>query len=68
LSVALGVLNEAGTEDNLGIEVIFENEGKGRVYSKGMMASVSKAFLSSGKSLGGGQVVLRGAPRCRSSD
>ncbi|GAA5960704.1 hypothetical protein JCM8115_001804 [Rhodotorula mucilaginosa] len=60
LSVALGVLNEAGTEDNLGIEVIFENEGKGRVYSKGMMASVSKAFLSSGKSLGGGQVVLRG--------
>ncbi|GAA5868001.1 hypothetical protein JCM3774_001562 [Rhodotorula dairenensis] len=60
LSVALGVLNEAGTEDNLGIEVIFENEGRGRVYSKGMMASVSKAFLSSGKSLGGGQVVLRG--------
>lgn len=60
LSVALGVKNEAGTEDNLGIEVIFENEGRGRVYSKGMMASVSKAFLSSGKSLGGGQVVLRG--------
>ncbi|GAA5992871.1 hypothetical protein JCM10908_001383 [Rhodotorula pacifica] len=60
LSVELGVVNEAGTEDNLGIEVIFESEGRGRVYSKGMMASVSKAFLSSGKSLGGGQIVLRG--------
>lgn len=62
LSVSLGVQNEAGTEENLGIEVIFESAGRGRVYSKGMMASVSKSFLSSGKGLGGGQVVLRGAP------
>ncbi|GAA6052976.1 hypothetical protein JCM3770_001158 [Rhodotorula araucariae] len=60
LAVPLGVLNEAGTDENLGIEVIFESASRGRVYSKGMMGSMSKSFWSSGKALGGGQVVIRG--------
>ncbi|BGP49361.1 hypothetical protein JCM10450v2_005249 [Rhodotorula kratochvilovae] len=60
LAVPLGVINEAGTDENLGIEVIFESASRGRVYSKGMMGSMSKSFWSSGKALGGGQVVIRG--------
>jgi len=62
LCVALGLENESGADASadLGIEVIFEREDRGRVYSKGMIASVSKSFWSSGKGLGGGQIVLRG--------
>ncbi|GAA5917665.1 hypothetical protein JCM5296_007440 [Sporobolomyces johnsonii] len=61
LCVPLGVENESGADtSDLGIEVIFEGADKGRVYSKGMIGSVSKSFWSSGKTLGGGQVVLRG--------
>ena len=68
LCVALGLENESGADASadLGIEVIFEKEDRGRVYSKGMIASVSKSFWSSGKGLGGGQVVLRGWDAFRS--
>ena len=62
LAVALGIANESGSDDSSGgIEVIFEGAARGRVYSRGMMGSMSKSFWSSGKALGGGQVVLRGA-------
>ncbi|GAA5926724.1 putative carboxylic ester hydrolase [Sporobolomyces koalae] len=62
LCVPLGLANESGVDASadLGIEVIFESDERGRVYSKGMIGSVSKSFWSSGKGLGGGQVVLRG--------
>ncbi|GAA5839354.1 hypothetical protein JCM9279_005915 [Rhodotorula babjevae] len=61
LAVALGIANESGSDDSSGgIEVIFESAARGRVYSRGMMGSMSKSFWSSGKALGGGQVVLRG--------
>ncbi|BGP01102.1 hypothetical protein JCM10021v2_004798 [Rhodotorula toruloides] len=60
LATPLGVENEAGTEGNVGIEVIFEGKDRGRVYSKGMLGSMSKSLFSNGKGLGGGQVVLRG--------
>ncbi|BGP25715.1 DDHD domain containing protein [Rhodotorula toruloides] len=60
LATPLGVENEAETEGNVGIEVIFEGKDRGRVYSKGMLGSMSKSLFSNGKSLGGGQVVLRG--------
>lgn len=62
LAVALGVANESGSDDqNVGIEVVWESASRGRVYSKGMIGSMTKSFWSSGKALGGGQVVLRGA-------
>ncbi|GAA6010035.1 hypothetical protein JCM10207_007528 [Rhodosporidiobolus poonsookiae] len=62
LAVALAVENEAEAGGNrmLGIEVIFEGKNRGRVYSKGTLGSLSKSLWSSGKGLGGGQVVLRG--------
>ncbi|GAA5827388.1 hypothetical protein JCM11251_003790 [Rhodosporidiobolus azoricus] len=62
LAVPLAVENEAETAEkrDLGIEVIFEGKDRGRVYSRGMVGSMSKSFFSSGKSLGGGQVIVRG--------
>lgn len=62
LCVPLGLENESGADAaaDLGIEVIFESDERGRVYSKGMISSLSKSFWSSGNGLGGGQVVLRG--------
>lgn len=42
------------------IEVIFQGDDQARLYSKGLMGSVGKSFMSSGKGHGGGQVVLRG--------
>lgn len=60
--VSLGVGNESGVDPSAGagIEVIFANGVEGRVYSKGFLGSMGKSFWSSGKGLGGGQVVLRG--------
>ncbi|GAA5875342.1 hypothetical protein JCM8547_003209 [Rhodosporidiobolus lusitaniae] len=69
LAVALAVENEAetaGKQRDLGIEVIFEGKDRGRVYSRGWLGSTSKGLFSSGKSLGGGQVVLRGWDALRS--
>ncbi|GAA6015612.1 hypothetical protein JCM11491_007174 [Sporobolomyces phaffii] len=62
LCIPLGLENESGADASadLGIEVIFEAGDRGRVYTKGMISSLSKSFWSSGKGLGGGQVVLRG--------
>ncbi|GAA6060583.1 hypothetical protein JCM10212_006818 [Sporobolomyces blumeae] len=62
LCVPLGLENESGADASadLGIEVIFEGGDRGRVYSKGMIGSVAKSFWSSGRGLGGGQIVLRG--------
>lgn len=63
LAVPLAVENEAevGRNRDLGIEVIFEGADRGRLYSRGVLGGMGKSFWSSGKSLGGGQVVLRGA-------
>ncbi|BGP17562.1 hypothetical protein JCM10213v2_005595 [Rhodosporidiobolus nylandii] len=63
LAVPLAVENEAeleGKNRDLGIEVIFEGQDRGRVYSRGMISSMSKSLWSSKEALGGGQVVLRG--------
>lgn len=63
LAVPLAVENEAelaGKNRDLGIEVIFEGADRGRLYSRGVLGGMGKSFWSSGKSLGGGQVVLRG--------
>ncbi|GAA5948867.1 hypothetical protein JCM3765_003936 [Sporobolomyces pararoseus] len=62
LCIPLGLDNESGADASadLGIEVIFEAGDRGRVYSKGMISSLSKSFWSSGNGLGGGQIVLRG--------
>ncbi|GAA5980777.1 hypothetical protein JCM11641_002647 [Rhodosporidiobolus odoratus] len=63
LAVPLAVENEAELEGkyrDLGIEVLFEGKDRGRVYSRGMLSSMSKSYWSSKESLGGGQVVLRG--------
>ncbi|SGZ01215.1 BQ5605_C033g11133 [Microbotryum silenes-dioicae] len=59
LSAPLGIDSESG-EANSGIEVIFQGGDEGRVYSKSFLGSIGKSLWSSGKSLGGGQVVLRG--------
>jgi phospholipase DDHD1 len=64
LAVPLAVENEAelaGKNRDLGIEVIFEGANRGRLYSRGVLGGMGKSFWSSGKSLGGGQVVLRGS-------
>lgn len=63
LSTPLNLENESGANAGAeaGIEVIFTSESEGRVYSKGIIGSVGKSFLSSGSGLGGGQVVIRGA-------
>ena len=68
LCVSLGVGNESGVDPGAGagIEVIFANATEGRVYSKGFLGSMGKNFWSSGKGLGGGQVVLRGWDAMRS--
>ncbi|GAA6028832.1 hypothetical protein JCM8097_007416 [Rhodosporidiobolus ruineniae] len=62
LAVALAVENEAETGENrdLGIEVIFETKDRARLFSRGMLGSMSKSFFSGKGGLGGGQVVLRG--------
>ncbi|GAA5896057.1 putative carboxylic ester hydrolase [Sporobolomyces salmoneus] len=61
LCIPLGLENESGADASadLGIEVIFESAERGRVYSKGMISSLSKSFWR-GNGLGGGQIVLRG--------
>ncbi|ORY84668.1 DDHD domain-domain-containing protein [Leucosporidium creatinivorum] len=60
--VSLGVGNESGVDPSkgAGIEVVFASANEGRVYSKGFLGSVGKGFWRGGKTLGGGQVVLRG--------
>lgn len=43
-----------------GIEVIFQDSTLARVYSTGVLGSISKSFFSSNQAFGGGQVVIRG--------
>lgn len=50
------LIREAGQ----GLECIFQDAETARVYSTGIVGSMGKSFLSSGKAHGGGQVVLRG--------
>lgn len=50
-----------GSEGNAGgIEVIFQDSTLARVYSTGVLGSISKSFFSSNQAFGGGQVVIRG--------
>lgn len=50
------LIREAGQ----GLECIFVDSDVARVYSTGIVGTVGKSFLSSGRAHGGGQVVLRG--------
>lgn len=66
LCLSLGVGNESGVDagKGAGIEVVFEGEVEGRVYSKGFLGSVGKGWWRGGGKLAGGQVVLRGESKC----
>lgn len=67
---SLKVANESGVdvESGSGIEVIFQGEDEGRVYSQGWLGGMGKSFWTSGKGLGGGQVVLRGESSALAND